>query len=327
MEKRPFGRLGDVSAITLGGAGLMGGWGHPADLDEAVATIRSAVDAGIDHIDVAPGYGDGGAERAFGAAFEGSPPRGLRVSTKVPLDQSASGAVAEHVAASLASSLERLRMERVDLLLTHCALLPDVADTDASPRAEHIRSTAGVPLEMFEAEVLPALQYLVSDGRIGDWGVSGIAAPEAVITLLDSDPQPAAVQAITNLLDSAGELHAFAGPPASRVASCAVTAGVPVIGIRAVGRAALTDTLDKAVAPDHPIALDYNRASGLRRLAATWTTPTAELAYRYALSIPGVATVAVGVRNRVELTDALTAERKGPLEPAEQAELRRVARQ
>jgi hypothetical protein len=92
MTRRPFGALGEVSALTLGGAGLMGGWGHDPDLDEAVATIRAAVDAGIDHIDVAPGYGDGGAEQAVGSAFGGALPAGVRISTKVPLDRSPPGA-------------------------------------------------------------------------------------------------------------------------------------------------------------------------------------------------------------------------------------------
>ena len=72
--------------LTLGGAGLMGGWGHAPDPDEAVATIRAAVDAGVDHIDVAPGYGDGGAERAVGAAFGGALPAGVQ-----DLDQGAAG--------------------------------------------------------------------------------------------------------------------------------------------------------------------------------------------------------------------------------------------
>ena len=47
MKRRAFGDQGEVSVLTLGGAGLMGGWGHVPDLDEAVATIRAAVDAGV----------------------------------------------------------------------------------------------------------------------------------------------------------------------------------------------------------------------------------------------------------------------------------------
>ena len=313
MTRRPFGTLGEVSALTLGGAGLMGGWGHEPDLDEAVATIGAAVDAGVDHIDVAPGYGDGGAERAVGAAFDGALPAGVRISTKVPLDRPAPGVAPGLIERSLAASLERLRLSRVDLLLTHCWLLPD---------GEEGTGRSGLPLRDHVREVRPALQRLVADGRIGAWGISGIGAPVTVQQALMSCPQPAAVQAIANVLSSAGEAVPFGGPPTGSIAVAAASAGVPVIGIRAVGRGALADVLDKQVDDDHPIAVDYRRAAGLRRLARARGIPAARLAYRYALSLPEVATVAIGVRNRAELADALSAERDDPLHDGELIELR-----
>ena len=317
MTRRPFGALGQVSALTLGGAGLMGGWGHPPDLGEAVATIRAAVDAGIDHIDVAPGYGDGGAERAVGAAFDGALPVGVRISTKVPLDRPAPGAAPGLIERSLAASLERLRLSRVDLLLTHCWLLPD---------GEEGTGRSGLPLRDYVREVRPALQRLVADGRIGAWGISGIGAPVTAQQALLSHPQPAAVQAIANVLSSAGEAVPFGGPPTGSIAVAAAAAGVPVIGIRAVGRGALADVLDKQVDDDHPIAVDYRCTAGLRRLARARGIPAARLAYRYALSLPEVATVAIGVRNRAELADALDADRDGPLDAAEKVELRDACR-
>ena len=171
-------------------------------------------------------------------------------------------------------------------------------------------------------EVRPELERLAADGRIGAWGISGIGAPATVQAALASRPQPAAVQAITNVLSSAGEAVPFRGPPAGSVAVAAAAAGVPVIGIRAVGRGALADVLDKQVDDDHPIAVDYRRAAGLRRVARARGIPAARLAYRYALSLPEVATVAIGVRNRAELADAVAAERDGPLDAGELAELR-----
>lgn len=317
MTTRPFGALGEVSALTLGGAGLMGGWGHAPDLDEAVATIRAAVDAGVDHIDVAPGYGDGGAERAVGAAFGGALPAGVRISTKVPLDRPAPGAAPGLIERSLAASLERLRLPRVDLLLTHCWLLPD---------GEEGAGRSGLPFRDYVQEVRPALERLVADGRIGAWGISGIGAPVTVQQTLLARPQPAAVQAIANLLSSAGEEVPFPGPPTGSVAAAAAAAGVPVIGIRAVGRGALADVLDKQLDDDHPIAVDYRRAAGLRSVARARGIPAARLAYRYALSLPEVATVAIGVRNRAELADALAAERDGVLDAADTLSLRDACR-
>jgi aryl-alcohol dehydrogenase-like predicted oxidoreductase len=53
MKSRSFGRLGQVSAVTLGGGGIGNVWG-PVDRAEAVATVRAAVDAGITMINVPP---------------------------------------------------------------------------------------------------------------------------------------------------------------------------------------------------------------------------------------------------------------------------------
>lgn len=54
---RNIGRLGPISALTLGGGGIGGVWGS-TERAEAVATVQAAIDAGITMIDVAPTYGD-----------------------------------------------------------------------------------------------------------------------------------------------------------------------------------------------------------------------------------------------------------------------------
>src|SRR5690606_41966707 len=81
MERRTLGTVGEVSVLTLGGGGVGQVWGATTR-EEATATVREAVDAGIDLLDVAPGYGDGGAERVVREAFAGSLPDGVRVATK-----------------------------------------------------------------------------------------------------------------------------------------------------------------------------------------------------------------------------------------------------
>jgi len=42
MEKRAFGKLGEISCLTLGGGGIGQVWG-PTSRDEAVATVSEAV--------------------------------------------------------------------------------------------------------------------------------------------------------------------------------------------------------------------------------------------------------------------------------------------
>ena len=66
MEKRKFGRTGlDISVLTFG-CGAVGGLmtkGAPADQERAVA---HALEAGINHFDTAPDYGDGASEENVG---------------------------------------------------------------------------------------------------------------------------------------------------------------------------------------------------------------------------------------------------------------------
>jgi aryl-alcohol dehydrogenase-like predicted oxidoreductase len=78
---------------------------------------------------------------------------------------------------------------------------------------------------------------------------------------------------------------------------------------------ALTDTFDREVPGDHPERLDYQRSAPFRALAQEIGESPASLAHRYALSMAGVATVVLGVKNRTELRECLTAEARGVLDP------------
>jgi aryl-alcohol dehydrogenase-like predicted oxidoreductase len=93
-------------------------------------------------------------------------------------------------------------------------------------------------------------------------------------------------------------------------------AGVGVMGIRAVGAGALTDSLDRDLAVDRPARLDFERAASFRAVAAELGESAATLAHRYAMSMDGVDTVVLGVKNRSELAECLAAAQAGPL-PAE----------
>ena len=81
MQQRTLGPLGPTSILTLGGGGLGQLWGETTR-DECVATVREAVDGGIDLLDMAPRYGDGEGEEVVGAAFGRQMPSHVRVTTK-----------------------------------------------------------------------------------------------------------------------------------------------------------------------------------------------------------------------------------------------------
>ena len=305
MEKRAFGKLGEISCLTLGGGGLGQVWGSTSR-DEAIATVIEALEAGITFLDLAPAYGKGEAELVVGAAFNGRLPDGVRVSTKCMLGNPPRQEVLSRLERSLDQSLARTKLQRFDLFFLHGQIVPDTA----------VGVVQGTPLSLFVEVVRPALEQLVAQGRIGAWGISGIGVPTAILQAINADPPPAAVQAVANLLDSLGAMKLFDEPARPReIIAAAVRRGVAVMGIRAVQAGALTDAIDRELRESHPEMADYRRAAPFRALVREVGESTAVLAHRYALSIPGVATVILGVKNRAELRECLTAAERGALDP------------
>jgi aryl-alcohol dehydrogenase-like predicted oxidoreductase len=303
MERRAFGPLGEVSALTLGGGGLGQVWGETTRT-EAIAAVHEALDSGVTMLDVAPSYGDGEAERVVGDALGGALPDGVLISTKCRVGDTPEAEVDTLLRNSLEASLERLQLDRVDLFIVHNQI---VDDADAS---RYAGTTRGV----FTATVRPALQALVEEGRIGGWGLTAIGVPDALLATFDETPAPSAVQCIANLLDSAGGIKRFEGPLRARdLIANAAGRGIGVMGIRAVQAGALTDAFDRELPEGSPDLADYERAAPFRNLARERGESPAALAHRYALSLPGVSTVVLGVKNREELRECVEAEARGPL--------------
>lgn len=301
MQQRSFGQLGTVSALTLGGGGVGQVWGATTR-DESIATVRDALDLGITLLDMAPSYGNGEAESVVGEALAGRLPDGVRITTKFGLGNPPASEVRALLERSLDESFARLRVSFVDVFFLHNMIVPD----DTRYR--------GTSRSLFVETVRPEFERLVRLGRIGAWGITGIGVPDQVIETLGEDPVPGAVQCIANLLDSPGGLKRYAEPANPRdIIDAASRREVAVMGIRAVQAGALTDALDRDLPPDHPEMIDFNRASGFRALAKELGESAASLAHRYALSINGVSTVVLGVKNRTELRECIAAEAKGPL--------------
>jgi aryl-alcohol dehydrogenase-like predicted oxidoreductase len=156
----------------------------------------------------------------------------------------------------------------------------------------------------------------MKESRIGAWGITGIGVPDAILETIETDPPPQAIQVITNLLDSAGALQRFEGPAKPReIAASAHRRGVGIMGIRAVQAGALTSEFDRQLADGHPDMADYRRAVPFRELCNELGETPAAVAHRYALSMDGIATIVLGVKNRTELLECVEAESKGRLAP------------
>ena len=314
MRTAKLGALGDVSRLTLGGGGIGQVWGETSR-EEAMATLLAAIDGGITVLDAAPMYG--GCERLIGDAFSGRLPDGVKITTKHLLATPLADEVEGRLTASLEASLTAMRLERVDLFFLHSSLHADGYDYAHGNARRDQMSTV---LSLYESHVVPAMERLKAQGRIGGWGITGIGVPTAVQAALDQVVKPDAVQVIANLMDSPGALRRYAEAPQPRaIAAAAKARGVGVMGIRAVQAGALTSGVDRDLSVNSPDNADFARATSFRELCGSWGEDPAQVAHHYALSLANFDTIVLGVKNRAELAQCLAAEAAGPMDPARMA--------
>jgi len=150
-----------VSRLGLGGVALSGAPpstdpGRSTAQHEAIALIRRSLGLGLNYLDTAPMYGVGQSEMRYGLALRDIPRETYVLSTKVGrvLDPAEAGSdrlawsfdfSRRGVLRSFESSLERLGVERVDILLIHD---PDnhfgQATAEAAPALVELRTQGRV---------------------------------------------------------------------------------------------------------------------------------------------------------------------------------------
>ncbi|MBW4027152.1 MAG: oxidoreductase [Acidobacteria bacterium] len=112
-------RLG-YGAMRITGPGI---WGPPADKEAALATVRHAVELGVNIIDTADSYGPNVSEELIAEALYPYP-SGVVVATKGGWERPGPGqwthnASPTHLAKALEGSLKRLRLDRIDVYQLH----------------------------------------------------------------------------------------------------------------------------------------------------------------------------------------------------------------
>jgi pyridoxine 4-dehydrogenase len=117
-------RLG-YGAMRITGKGI---WGPPSDKAAALATLRRAVDLGVNLIDTADSYGPGTSEELIAEALHPYP-AGLVIATKGGWERPGPGwwthnASPAHLIKAVEGSLSRLRLESIDVYQLH---VPDPA--------------------------------------------------------------------------------------------------------------------------------------------------------------------------------------------------------
>ena len=150
----------DVSRVALG-TWAIGGWmWGGTDEAESIATIREAVEHGINLIDTAPVYGFGRSEEIVGKALAQENLRArVRIATKVGLEWERGSvfrnASRTRILEEFKASLRRLQTDHIDIYQVHW---PDPL----------------VPIE----EVAEAMGMLFEQGKIGAIGVSNFSVPQ-----------------------------------------------------------------------------------------------------------------------------------------------------
>ena len=131
ISKQPFGRTGHESTrVVFGGASL-----SKVTQDEADKTLEVLLRYGVNHLDLAAGYGD--AELRVAPWLRKYPDR-FFLATKTGLR------TYDDAKRQIHHSLERLGVERVDLIQLHSLADPIEWDTALSPGSSRsLRGSAG----------------------------------------------------------------------------------------------------------------------------------------------------------------------------------------
>ncbi len=317
MEHRSLGRTGrPVSVVGLGCWQLGGDWGEVSD-DDALATLRAGLDAGVTLLDTADVYGDGRSEQLIARFLADLPvadrpfvatKAGRRADPHVP-----EAFTPENLRSWVDRSRRNLGVEQLDLVQLHCPPTP-VYDDDA---------------------VFDALETLTSEGAVAAYGVSVETVAEALTAI--ARPGVASVQII---------LNAFRRKPLEQVLPAAAQAGVGILARVPLASGLLTGRYDESTtfgADDHrtynrsgeafdvgetfsgvPFEVGVDAARQVAEVARGLGVPTSALALRWILDQPGVTAAIPGARNPEQVRGNAAADDVAPLDEATLAALEAV---
>jgi D-threo-aldose 1-dehydrogenase len=307
MERRRIGRTAlEVSVLGFGGNAL-GNLYAAIDETEARDTVVAAHQTGVTYFDTAPLYGHGLSEHRMGDALRTLPRGDIVLSTKVGRLLRPHGKVAppklppsqgglftgelpfspvfdfsyDATMRSFEDSLQRLGMNRVDILFIH-----DCDQWSQGPAYEEV-------LRIVESGALRALVRLREEGAIGAFG-AGVNQAEACERLMDIGPFDCFMLAGRYTLLEQGALDTF-------LPRC-VSDGVSVIGAAPFNSGILVTgatpdaTYNYLPAPEEV----KTRVARIEEVGRAFDVPLAAAALQFVLAHPAVVTVIPGARSRAE---------------------------
>jgi L-galactose dehydrogenase len=154
MQTRLLGKTGLQLPVLSFGASSLGQEFRSVQLDEALQSVRVALECGLNFIDTSPFYGRGMSEVMLGIALRGVPRDNYTLCTKLGrYDVAHFDFSAKRVAESVDVSLHRLGTDHFDIMLCH--------------------DIEFVPMQQIVEETLPALRKIQQAGKVRFIGFSG----------------------------------------------------------------------------------------------------------------------------------------------------------
>lgn len=270
----PVGRTDRlITQLGLGAAALGGDFTTDA---AAEATVRTAWDAGIRYFDVAPMYGNGAAEFRLGRALARYPRDEYTLSTKVgrliPGHEDGDGVgdrwafdfSADGVRRSIAASLTRLGVDRIDILLIH--------DADAD-------------YDQALSEAYPVLADLRGQRVVGAIGVGMTQIPLPIRFVRDTDMDVLLLAGRYTLLDTEG---------ADELLPLCAERGVSVLNAQSM-HGGLIQAQPNPQFHYQPVdPTTQRKVDTIREISDRYGVPTAAVAIQFPLAHPAVAAVLTG---------------------------------
>ena len=306
MERRTLGSSGlKVSALTFGGMSLgespqFAGITMPSD--EALRVLDAALDAGIDTIDTANIYSEGGSEELLGRWLAGKRNRVIlctkcRFRTddfqEAPPTPGEVGLSRHAIIRACEASLSRLATDHIDLLQLHMQ--------------DHV-----VPIE----ETLRALDDLVRAGKVRHVGCSNFTAYRLVQSLWAADRRN-----LTPIISMQVPWSLVSRDVERELIPAARAFGLGVLVYSPLGRGLLSGKYRRGAEPPPGSRLskwrtafrEYDQERSWETLDAVLeiakrheATPAA-VAIAWLLGKPEASSVIVGVRNEAQLRENLAA--------------------
>jgi aryl-alcohol dehydrogenase-like predicted oxidoreductase len=347
-------RVSEVSFGAGTGAGLM----VNGSIDDQVAAVRTALDAGINHFDTAAFYGYGASEIYLGQALRTAGAQDALVTTKVAISREflQTGELGRCVRQSVEQSLSRLRRDAIGILLIHNATHQSHAPYDPARESERVAQIMNNYIPAVTSDdlllVLEEVDKLVAEGKVRLFGLSGQDNDPTVVKSLIAGRRISLFNQTYSLLNpSAGYPAARAGRKLSGefvesqrelyiefddVIESARTSNVGVSVISAMAAGVLTDAAARGE-PPVPVSRRANRfpfegqfdrqlsiARRFQSVAEAAGMTLAELAVRFVLSTPGVTTLVAGLSSAAQVTEVARYCGRPPLTEDVLARLREI---